>query len=135
MSTATEFLRRLSTWVLSVLTSANSQTGLSNSSTASTNTSPSSLTPSKHYLSVGEIVDDIYGKIDEGSHAELVKIDDERELFGFHHTTGRYIRNHYKLWDDANPYTMDVHPDDLSMAIITLVWKRVRAEDKETKSN
>lgn len=93
--------------------------------------------PSKHYLSVDEIVDDIYGKIDEGSHAELMKIDDERELLGFHHTTGRYIRNHYGLWNPDNHIAKDAHPDDLSMAIITLVWKRVRAQaqDEERKGH
>lgn len=133
---ATQFLRRLYTTIKTSFMSSGYRTGRSPSSTASTDRTQPKPEHSQHstkYLTASEIVDDIYGKIDNESRLLLSGIEDERDLIQFHHSTGRYIRNHYGLWNLDNTLVKDTHPDDLSMAIITLVWKRVRAEDKERK--
>ncbi len=64
------------------------------------------------------------------------------KLIEYHHTLGRKIRNHFRLWEreyepeivtipegmdiDVSPY----HPDQLSQYIIEQVWKRGRAKAK-----
>lgn len=53
------------------------------------------------------------------------------DLVLYHSTLGRYIRNHYKLWErqwtpiiengvDVSPE----HPDSISNEIIKMVWKK-----------
>lgn len=56
---------------------------------------------------------------------------DEYDLHLYHHSVGRWIRNHYNLWSeewvpelkDGVDYSPN-HPDARSMRIITDVWKR-----------
>ena len=54
------------------------------------------------------------------------------ELYGYHHTLGRKIRNHFGLWDFGWEPVMDghcdaspEHPDQISMEVIREVWRRV----------
>jgi hypothetical protein len=57
------------------------------------------------------------------------------DLITGHHTTGCFIRNHYKLWYEGNPHTVNGysvnaqgiadhpnHPDQMSMRIMERVW-------------
>lgn len=55
------------------------------------------------------------------------------DLVQFHHTVGRWIRNHYNLWDyewepvvgsDGVDYSPN-HPDAVSQRIIEHVWRHV----------
>jgi hypothetical protein len=57
----------------------------------------------------------------------------EHDLIQYHHTLGRNIRNHFKLWEnewtptgDDTVDTSPEHPDAVSMAVIREVWKRVQ---------
>lgn len=50
------------------------------------------------------------------------------DLIGGHHYVGRYIRNYYRLWDEHNPHVGNQHPDDRSMDILVLIWKRLNPD-------
>lgn len=52
------------------------------------------------------------------------------ELIQAHHTVGRYIRNHYGLWDPKHPLVNGEHPDDVSMRIIEKVWSKLNDVDE-----
>jgi hypothetical protein len=58
---------------------------------------------------------------------------DELGLYQYHHSIGRDIRNHFKLWEiEWQPVIVDGideaddHPDAVSMKIIKEVWRRVQ---------
>jgi Ca2+-binding EF-hand superfamily protein len=52
------------------------------------------------------------------------------ELVLYHHTFGRWVRNHFKLWED-NDFTSHLkslgfrHPDDMSTALLKEFWNRM----------
>ena len=55
-----------------------------------------------------------------------------KDLIAGHHTTGRFIRNTFHLWDRNHPVTRDAgpdsynHPDQMSFRIMERVWCGVR---------
>jgi hypothetical protein len=64
----------------------------------------------------------------------------EKDLILFHHSTGQWIRNSWKLWEDKSPFreyyslsfsNNSQHPDDISMHIIRYCWNRFRADDSK----
>lgn len=63
----------------------------------------------------------------------ILKLSSKQSMIRYHHTVGRFIRNHYRLWDEENPYTDvsdpsdDHHPDQVSHTILEKVWERVHA--------
>ena len=92
------------------------------------------------FMSLDEIVDDIFlYKLTEGAKQAFRKVGEE-DLIHLHHTFGQTIRFEYQLWSDENPYTMlnyvpekvdgiDVnpkHPDNFSQQVIKTIWKRMQ---------
>lgn len=100
------------------------------------------------YATKEEIVEDLISKLTHMDAASLtVFFPEEDDLGALHHSYGQHIRNHYKLWEAANPLTEQwftdcakdgehqhmidgvdhhpQHPDQLSMEIIKAVWKYV----------
>ncbi len=70
------------------------------------------------FLSPSTIVQQLLSSLSNADRISLKNIQRE-DLIQFHHTTGRWIRNKYNLWDEANPYTDENnHPDDISQQII-----------------
>lgn len=60
----------------------------------------------------------------------------EQALVAFHHSLGRQIRNHFRLWD--YPWTPDMqghfdrspeHPDQVSQRVIVEVWRRMQVKE------
>lgn len=91
--------------------------------------------PKTRFLTEDEIVKDIYfNQLNAYDIEGLVHIQ-EKDLIGLHHTGGRWIRNHYGLWDEANPYTTPEepegcnHPDQMSMRIIERLWRIVNGTE------
>lgn len=81
----------------------------------------------KNFMTPAEIARKVYRSLDEEDVDALVAITDQADLIKFHHSTGRYIRNSYDLWDAKNPFTQPpAHPDDVSMEIIEMVWEMAR---------
>lgn len=76
------------------------------------------------YLTKQQVVDDILATMTE-TERETWKAVPKDELIACHHTTGRAIRNHYKLWDNLNPHLEGKHPDDYSMEIVEAVWESI----------
>lgn len=83
---------------------------------------------------IDEIVKDVFNSLvdDEKSSLNQCPKDD---LIGYHHSAGRFIRNHYKLWETSwTPEIVDGvdyspnHPDAVSMQIIERVWELVKQE-------
>jgi hypothetical protein len=95
-----------------------------------------------------EMVDEVFNWI-EGEPQE--NIDQflgvkEENLFMYHDTLGRTIRNHFRLWE--HPWTpifqvvdgikIDVsneHPDAISMRVIEEVWKRAMESYRCSSAN
>jgi len=102
------------------------------------------------YMTKEEIVDTLYAALDQqdiNALRSFYKTEDELGIL--HHGYGTYIRNHYKLWEAANPLTYDwfydcahavdgqhqymidgvdhhpQHPDQVSFDIIKAVWHKV----------
>ena len=54
---------------------------------------------------------------------------EEDDLVRYHSSLGRDIRNHFKLWVNYVPEMyedgMCGHPDEISMEVITKVWRKV----------
>ena len=91
------------------------------------------------FLSPDQILEELF--VDLIAHPEdfdaFVEVPTE-QLIGLHHGYGRWIRNHYKLWDSNNPYSMldyqpelidevdhnKKHPDSISMRIIEKLHQR-----------
>lgn len=88
------------------------------------------------FLTKQQIVNNIIATMEDESRIALQNMA-IGDLYQFHHSTGRHIRNHYLLWDPQNPLTMldyvpelreDVdynpkHPDAVSMDIMKEVWR------------
>ena len=78
------------------------------------------------YLTEDEIVQDIIKEADDS----WTQVSKEDLLLG-HFTTGRAIRNCYKLWDKENPHVVlnDVNhtnfPDQMSTRIMEKVWDKL----------
>ena len=78
-------------------------------------------------------VENWLSKSNDSDRDSFVNIQDENELFLYHHFLGRKIRNHFKLWerewekqvDDGFDCSLD-HPDQTSHRVIVEVWKRNR---------
>lgn len=56
------------------------------------------------------------------------------DMMEFHHSVGRYIRNHYKLWERGyipvivnGVDVAEDHPDAISSRILERVWELVHA--------
>lgn len=100
--------------------------------------------------SVKEIVDDIITTLNPEDVHYITNMSLEK-MQALHHSTGRSIRNEYKLWDENNPLTkqwfLDCkeseltgtphqhmkegidwhpnHPDSVSNDVLTLLWKEL----------
>ena len=73
------------------------------------------------------IVSDVINHLQDAQKIYLL-LTPRQELFGFHHSLGRKIRNHYQLWQD-NALLEEIgkeHPDDASGVIIEAVWEKLR---------
>lgn len=87
------------------------------------------------FMDDGEIVADIIATLTEADRAVLLSTKTE-DVIGFHHTYGRYLRNHYQLWNEKNPFVDNRDPmgdrfaDQVSQSIIEKVWERVHAQAK-----
>lgn len=87
-----------------------------------------------------EIIEDLHKRIlaewpeEKQNRFFLTEWNDDR-LVDYHHSLGRWIRNHYNLWSipwepemkelhgcmcDCSPY----HPDQVSQTIIEKVWQK-----------
>lgn len=84
------------------------------------------------YLTIEQMAKDIFRNMSEGDRRYLGLFADKEKLIVFHHTNGRAIRNHYKLWDENNPHTdatdgaSERHPDQVSQRVIERVWEKTR---------
>lgn len=87
------------------------------------------------FLSPSAVVDDMVESLRSNPEAvqSWLDIENRSDLIQGHHTVGRYIRNHYGLWLEGNPFVDptdsegDKHPDAVSMWIIEQVWDRLVA--------
>jgi len=81
------------------------------------------------FMSEKQIVDDLIKRMSDADVRSYLMVQYE-DLIRSHHGTGRAIRNHYRLWDESNPYVnLDEsghpdHPDQMSMRIIRTIWER-----------
>lgn len=109
------------------------------------------------FLSEAEIVEDILRKLSEEDRNYIRANRKEIEAVYFDGSFGRWIRNQYNLWDEANPHTMlnyvpqmekwsdpdfpnvviegdtecdmnPKHPDNFSGNIRKEVYRRIRAQ-------
>ena len=76
------------------------------------------------FMTIPEIVNDLHNHIVNGPDKEKFLALEEDELGQLHHGFGTWVRNNYNLWHDEMNY--DMHPDDLSMDIITAVWRKMK---------
>lgn len=89
--------------------------------------------PHKMFLSEDEIVADMLSRMDDADRETWLKTTRD-ELISGHNTTGRNIRNYYKLWDSDNPHVVfepanhDKFPDQFSQRVIERVWDAVNIQ-------
>ena len=74
------------------------------------------------YMDDDQIIQDILADTNEEDVKGWQSISFDN-LVKFHHTTGRDIRNQYKMWDSKNPYNQDRSSARRSMDIIKRIWK------------
>lgn len=88
------------------------------------------------FLNKDEIVTDLLNTL-SGKDLVTLKQTKSRDLIRYHSTVGMWIRNHYMLWLEENPYTDasdpngDLHPDQVSMEIIKKLHTRMLNEQKD----
>lgn len=86
-------------------------------------------------VSVDDMADEVFSWLETKSQENFDAFVDTKkdELFKYHHTLGRSIRNTFELWSvewvpelkdgvDCSPF----HPDQISMRVIEEVWERAR---------
>lgn len=92
------------------------------------------------FMTFDEIVNDLLLYQWSEKDKQVLKNTPEKDLIMYHHSVGRWIRNHYKLWDKNNPLTLkdyqpniqngvdysERHPDAISMKIIVTAWKQLQ---------
>lgn len=85
-----------------------------------------------NYRSEEEIAREIWVKMTHEDISEIEKIPTRLGMIEFHHTTGRWIRNKYRLWQRGHTPEIkggidvsEQHPDAISMRILMLIWDRV----------
>lgn len=70
----------------------------------------------------------------ESEKAEIVAIDDERNLQKLHFSLGLFVRNHFDLWSDNSELMKNAgwwaDPDEISHQIIVSLWRKLRANQK-----
>lgn len=83
------------------------------------------------YLSADAIIEDFFSKMSSDNIREAATIPDG-DLIKYHHSTGRMIRNEYRLWAEENPFTDssdpngELHPDQLSFVVMKRVVAKCR---------
>jgi len=86
-------------------------------------------------LNESQIVSDlICRELSEANKTELYNTEFDDLILLHHHTLGRYIRNHYKLWERASNYKSNDlndsnHPDNMSQRIIEKIWNIFHEND------
>jgi hypothetical protein len=85
--------------------------------------------PENYPTTVQEAVDYLYTNLHPDDIDALRKAK-RGFLISLHHTLGRWIRNHFGLWQDNQALLDDTgtdHPDDAAMMIIERLWIRCQA--------
>ena len=86
---------------------------------------------------VAEAVDELMKKVQKDDLRTLSMIEEETELYSFHHSLGQWIRNYFGLWRNNDILLIDTgktHPDDASYIIIVELWKRCVSEYAKQES-
>lgn len=88
-----------------------------------------------HFMPLDEIVDVVHRQIisspDIADWIDLME--SEEDLYAYHHTMGRHIRNHFGFWFEDHPYADasdpngDNHPDQMSHEVMVRVWRKLKA--------
>ena len=55
----------------------------------------------------------------------ILECKNENDVYRFHSSVGRWIRNTFKLWDASNPHLDGMHPDEMSTEILKGIWRTV----------
>jgi len=78
-------------------------------------------------MTFDQIVEHMLAGMDEVAKTSWKNVLRDQLIMG-HHSTGRAIRNNYRLWEENHPAVGDKHPDDVSMEIMEQVWDRVNGQ-------
>ena len=96
-----------------------------------TGSSTTASTPAD-LLTEEEIAQDVYNGLGDEDFILLLEVKTREDMIQFHHSAGRHIRNHYKLWERTyTPVIIDGvdcaedHPDAISARILERVWDKV----------
>ena len=75
------------------------------------------------------VVSDMLNRMSNES-IQVLRETEKKDLIGYLHTVGRFIRNEYKMWHNTELIKdCDAdHPDDASMIIIETIWEHVNHE-------
>lgn len=73
-----------------------------------------------------EVVDDVMANMSDEWKKEF-KSCSRAKVITYHHTLGRYIRDHYGLWQGDSPACRGKHPDAVSTNVMKKVWERLHA--------
>ena len=91
------------------------------------------------YRSVKAIAEDAWKRLEEKERQVIRDTEDVGDMIKFHHWGGRWIRNHYGLWNprnkltknyfiDGDKYVLDginyhpQHPDTVSSQVMAEMW-------------
>lgn len=77
-------------------------------------------------MTVEEIIQDLLSKMDDAARKTWLDVEKSQLVHG-HHSTGRSIRNTYRLWEENHPACIDKHPDDVSMEIMEAIWDKLHS--------
>ena len=92
---------------------------------------------SRFELLRGEVPNDVLDRIvqdliDSNPGAfEVFRKEPVDALWDYHHSLGRHIRNHYRLWESPElvmALCKGGHPDDASSIVIKELWRRLQNE-------
>ena len=84
------------------------------------------------YLTDAQIISDLLSSQFSEEDKILLKNTEYNDLIKYHHSIGRWIRNHYRLWATNNPNVIrddpngPRFPDQISHKIIEECWKRLQ---------
>lgn len=86
-----------------------------------------------NYRSEDDIASEVFKNLSYEDVDAIKKVPHPADMIEYHHTVGRWIRNHYKLWErpytpEINQHGVDVseqHPDAISDRILQKVWIKV----------
>ena len=82
------------------------------------------------FWTINQIIQYMIKHLSDGDVLAILECEHENDIYRFHSSVGRWIRNTFKLWDLENPNMDGMHPDEMSTEILKEIWRAVQRRER-----